>query len=703
MVSKNLRAISVLWAHYYRLFGARAMFLVAYRVQRRMPFLRWTLRALWWRLPGVLSRRPDKVATPKDPQGQYEDRRWFSDRFPDALEQKLTAADRIFHHQFSFLGTGMVAWGDPIDWHHDVKSGQRWPARFYADYVDRELMPGDGVDVKVPWELSRLHHLVTLAQAWRLTDTEVYSAAFFAQWESWAQTNSAPYGINWTSAMEVAIRSVNLSWSQRLLSDAPGWTDSRRSAFLGMLRQHGIFIERNLEVGVQVGQIVAGNHYLANMSGLACLGLSYTAMPEAKRWRIAGLKALEEEMQRQVLADGFFFESSTGYHRLAIELFLLPALLARTGGHEMSSAYWSRLEMMMDVVLHLTRPDGQVPQIGDNDDGRLLILSGYPDWPRHDHRYLLALGAALFGRPDFKAAAGGCAEEIFWLLGRDGVNRFDSVDADDVRPGSRAFTDAGLYVIRSADGRDHATIRAGAPTPQAPNAHAHSDALSLELWVDGRPVFVDRGAYCYTSDPDSRNLFRSTMAHNTATFDGREASHVSPLEPFSLGRDAKTRVVDWNVGPDQTDLIAESHGNEVPGSQVLHRRSVRYREADAEWAVIDELSAKGEHTAVLSWHGPPKTPMQVDEAAGQPGRHIGLNLPQAKVALEVGPDALGWSYALERSDYSPAYGARVPSDCLRVSVTFRDRCTLSWSVRRRSETAGYRSQTAAVQIVRSVG
>ncbi len=58
---------------------------------------------------------------------------------------------------------------------------------------------------------------------------------------------------------------------------------------------------------------------------------------------------------------------------------------------------------MLEVILYLTGPDGCVPQIGDNDDGRLLILSGYPEWPRHDHRYLLALGAVLFHRGDFKA------------------------------------------------------------------------------------------------------------------------------------------------------------------------------------------------------------------------------------------------------------------------------------------------------------
>ena len=106
------------------------------------------------------------------------------------------------------------------------------------------------------------------------------------------------------------------------------------------------------------------------MCGLACLGLCCPELPEADRWQREGLKALEQEMQRQVLPDGFFFESSTSYHRLAVELFLDPALLARGCDHDMSSAYWRRLEQMLAVIMYITRPDGCVPQIGDNDDGR---------------------------------------------------------------------------------------------------------------------------------------------------------------------------------------------------------------------------------------------------------------------------------------------------------------------------------------------
>jgi len=56
-------------------------------------------------------------------------------------------------------------------------------------------------------------------------------------------------------------------------------------------------------------------------------------------------------------------------------------------------------------------------RFGDNDDGRLHILSNCGNWNRLDHRYLLSIGAVLFKRSDFKQASGGFHEEAFWLLG----------------------------------------------------------------------------------------------------------------------------------------------------------------------------------------------------------------------------------------------------------------------------------------------
>ena len=504
------------------------------------------------------------------------------------IEKKIYAADLICAHTFNFLGTGLKNWGDPINWHNDIKTNHKWSKKFYTDYKQKELIPSDGVDIKIPWELSRFHHLVTLAQAWRLTNEKKYSLEFFSQWESWRESNPFCYGVNWTNTMEVAIRAINLIVAVDLLGGAPGW-DVNRGNILKSIRQHGLYIGHNLEIGVFKGQIIAGNHYLANICGMAVIGMSCQGLPEASRWVKTGIKALEQEMKGMVLDDGFFFESSTSYHRLAIELFLFPVIIGQMRGFEFSESYLKKIEKMLDIILYLTTPAGTVPQIGDNDDGRLLILSGYPDWPRHDYRYLLGIGSVLFNRADFKAACESCPEEVFWLFGKEGVEKFKSIVPDQSPIQTRSFSDAGLYVIRNDEKKDYALIRAGTLPKHVPTAHVHNDTLSLELWIAGKSVFIDPGTYCYTSNINKRNHFRGTTMHNTVRVNGEEINPITDNDIFKLEQKAEVKILEWFKGKKEVRFIAEHNGYERLYPECKHQREVKYDFAKRIWNITDRV------------------------------------------------------------------------------------------------------------------
>ncbi|MFT8131079.1 heparinase II/III family protein, partial [Salmonella enterica] len=77
---------------------------------------------------------------------------------------------------------------------------------FYAD-IDYGTRPG--VDIKVPWEMSRGLNLVRLGQAYRLTRDERYVQGVVAQAGDWIVQNPYLKGVNWSSAMEASIRSLN--------------------------------------------------------------------------------------------------------------------------------------------------------------------------------------------------------------------------------------------------------------------------------------------------------------------------------------------------------------------------------------------------------------------------------------------------------------------------------------------------------------
>ena len=93
-------------------------------------------------------------------------------------------------------------------------------------------------------------------------------------------------------------------------------------------------------------------------------------------------------MDKQILPDGADSESSTGYHRLKLELLLYSFVLCRENGIEIEQKYWQKLRAMADYTRAYLRPDGRAPLIGDSDSGQILpIVKRAGD----DHAYVLAL------------------------------------------------------------------------------------------------------------------------------------------------------------------------------------------------------------------------------------------------------------------------------------------------------------------------
>jgi len=592
--------------------------------------------------------------------------------FPGNASLKIAAAEAVCGHVFNFLGTGPVAWRDNIYRHNDIITGFQWPVRFYSSYSPQQIMPGNGTDPKILWELNRFHHLAVLAQAWMLTEKEKYAAECFSQLEHWIKTNKLGYGINWTVCIEAALRAMNWIYALSMLENSSLCTEEAKKTVLTSIRQHAIFIENNLEIGIgKNGQLAAANHFLAAVSALACIGLACPFFPEAARWKKAGLKALETEIQRQVLDDGFYFESSTSYHRFACELFLIPALAARNNGVEMSAAYWRRLEKMLETIMHLATPAGTVPHIGDTDDGRALILSGYPDWPRSDFRYLLAAGAVLFNRPDFKAAAGECSEDVFWLFGEKGAEIFAKMPETAVPASSKALPRAGLYILRSNDGADYCLVRSVANTPHAPRGHAHEDALSIELWINGKPLFIDPGTFCYSSNPQKRRLFRSAAMHNTVEIDGKKAAIAEEGDVFeSYENMPKLNALEWNETSDVVFFSAEIVHYFDRQQTVTHRRTISGKKPHSQWRIEDRLAGNGKHNSTWRWHiAASDAPPQISVNGNTCTLIAGSAFPPV-IFSSTG----NITYNLAPCSHSPSYGITTDALCLTAKSTWKDNC-----------------------------
>ena len=306
----------------------------------------------------------------------------------------------------------------PIDWQLDFKSGYRWSEKIYASRLPVSHL--SGVDIKVPWELSRMQHLPQLAlRASKLgkDNKEAYLLVreIRNQWLDFIATNPPRFGINWLCPMDIAIRAANWCLAWDILKASDFSLESEVETILAhSLYDHGCYIIKHLEWSSDH----RNNHYLADIAGLTFIASYLKSSVITDAWLAFSIQELVTEVNHQFYPDGCNFEGSTAYHRLSAEMvFFSTALILglpseRQGNlkqhkyEEINTGkeglylketplqfyslpnnvlstqrespfpawYFERMERMAEFIMHITKPNGHIPQIGDNDNGRFFKL-----------------------------------------------------------------------------------------------------------------------------------------------------------------------------------------------------------------------------------------------------------------------------------------------------------------------------------------
>jgi hypothetical protein len=583
--------------------------------------------------------------------------------FPAEASALLDKARGVANdHRWPLLGYGEMSFGEEIEWLRDPVSGVRWPSDCYADVALTNIIGGD---VRVLWELNRMGHLITLGRAYAITGDEGFAEEFFAQMEGWSEQNRPGFGPNWNCAMEVALRAMNLLAAFQLLRGATNLTEERLAMMLRLFEQHGRYIRGHLEFSY----IATSNHYLSDVVGLLWLGTCLPELEQADEWRAIGLREMLSEMDKQVLPGGAHYESSTGYHRFVLELFLYSFILCRANTIEISTEYWQKLHSMIEYLRAYLRPDGLAPLIGDTDSGQVLPIASHA---AADHDYLLGIAAALFNEPRFKIKDQP-SEELFWLLGETAVETFRGLAKAD-EPMSAGFSEAGTFILRKQDA--YLLLNASGNGLSGRGAHGHNDALSLEVSACGTSFISDPGTYVYTADLEQRNKFRSTDYHSTVEVDGREQNMTQEATPFYIGNEASPRQLQWESS-DQCDLvIAEHYGyKNLPNGPITHRRGVLFEKAERYWLIGDTLSGSGRHTFRFCFH---ITPGLEVLAAG--GGFTEVRDNENKARLLIAALDLKEAPLFEPRWFSRDYGSKLPSVALCWTMESEAPLRVHWLV-----------------------
>lgn len=456
-------------------------------------------------------------------------------RFPAEENAIIERADRICDGFFDLLGYENIHFKNKIpDWHYDPISQKNAP-RVHWSLIE-EVEAAQTGDKKIIWELNRHQYFTTLGRAFWLTGNEKYTEAFIAHLESWFAANPPKIGVNWLSSLELAFRSISWLWAFYFFKDSPRLTPELFAQMVKYLYLQGRHLETYLST-----YFSPNTHLTGEALGLYFLGTFFPEIEESERWKETGYRILLEALDFQVRDDGVYCEQSSHYHRYTTDFYANLLILRQLENAEIDEKHREKLNQLFEFLFFITEPNGETSLFGDDDGGRFYFLD---EKPANDFRPTLALGAALFGRGDLKYVAKEPSAELLWLLGAEGVRKFDEIESNSPHATEKAFAASGFFSMRDSWGDDanfllidcgeHGFLNCG---------HAHADALSFVLSANGEPIFVDSGTYNYTSDLAARQIFRSTAAHNCLTVNGESSS--IPGGAFSWKSVAAARMLEW--------------------------------------------------------------------------------------------------------------------------------------------------------------
>ena len=342
---------------------------------------------------------------------------------------------------------------------------------------------------------------------------------------------------------------------------------------------------------------------------------------------------LWRELDEQVLPDGGHFEDPSMYHALVLADFVeCYALLQGLDRQPKDSS--GRIESMTRFLRAMSYQDGTLALF--NDSANLI-----------ESRPCLIIQAS---------------EEIGGL--------FLSTVA-----GVESFERSGYFTWKSVDGSERIIIDCGPPAADYNMAHAHCDVLSYELWMGGRPLVVDSGVHGYDGD-EFREYSRSTRAHNTVCFDGREQSEF--WGTFRVARRAEI----LSAQADGDVKLFKFRGSYSPfyDRGMKHEREI-LRGENGDWVVTDSVTGVDRSRATSFVHVHPDVVV-----SGIGGAQLELRVNDSVLLIEPfgcrGMKIISGRRMPTQGWYFPDFGVAIPAATIEFDYDVRQSEPFGYRIRR---------------------
>ncbi|MGM0842295.1 MAG: alginate lyase family protein [Bacillota bacterium] len=449
----------------------------------------------------------------------------------------ISEANRILKNEYRDISGGTIKIKDSVEWNKDYIFEYYWVNQHYSKYnlKDKNIK----TDVKHVWELSRFYHLLILSKAYVISGDELFVDKILMDINNWSKQNPVNESVNWTVSMEVAIRVVNLIQVISLIKDSNRFNTNIKKNLNNLVHMHGTYIWNNLEKG-----ITTNNHYLSNLVGLIWVAIYFKDSTSsyfkniAEKYLAFSLDQLTYELGYQINEDGFSYEDSVSYHGLNTEMLLLTINILEKNEITYPDNHFSYVKKMVKALQVLLINKKNIPLIGDQDNGRLLICDIDSFLDKTNFGYLIDVALEM-----------------------------DILHSDTVDLSLISLDNSGIY--RLSNRFYDIIVKCGKIGLDGLGGHAHNDQLSFILNILGEQVIVDPGTGYYSGDYKLRRLLRSTDSHNTFVIKNYEQNNID-IDLFKMIEMTNSEVVSLT-----SDYFEGKHFGYFHSHGIEYKRSIR--------------------------------------------------------------------------------------------------------------------------------
>lgn len=579
--------------------------------------------------------------------------------------EQLATADAVYWRRevdrakgggWHFLGYEwpFVALNDT--WHFDPITRKDWPRGSYCFDINYRHNHKFG-DVKYVWEVNRLQIVPLAAALWRYEGRDDDRDFAIAILDSWMTANPPFKGVNWASGIELALRSLNIIVAMSLLGEEA--IEGIRGRLLRNLEVHLYWLRR-----FPSRFSSANNHLIAELSASYILA---RLMPSVRNAALIASESWEElmaEVLKQIHPDGVGAEQSPTYTAFTIEWSLWAIAVARQFGETIPDEVRVRLTKAGAALRWLMDDSGQVPRIGDDDEGRVLLSGAARE---HDYVALILTSlASTLNKPSIAPPKDRSHLRQLWL-GRSSEKS--------VAPKGTKHFDFGGYTVMRHDIAGHRSVMVLDHGPLgylSIAAHGHADALAVWWHLNQQPIWIDAGTYLYHSGAEERDRFRSTEFHNTLCLNGLNQSKISG--PFNWSNKAQSQRIPLGNKEGQERVLAMHNGYKNEG--LVHYRQITF-DRNQGYTIVDWLEGEVPKlvcdAAIRFLLAPEIEAVPTKDGLILCRKRVPFARLKACLAQRGDENIKAMrtsvEYQIINTQYSPSFGKKEPTKALRLSIS----------------------------------